>query len=201
VAILEIRSLWQRVILENTLKELFSSNYEAVTIEDVCEKYGLAKKKAFEYFADDDDLKMSAVEYAASVWVTNLSKRLNVIASSEERIRLIIRSFALGTEEYPQSLSIYIDLWKRLRDCPFENSKIKDRLNRVYKFYSDEFCRLLSAEWKIELEDESLRSIAYIFVVISDGLHIQTFLQQKELDCDKITETLCRMLSAAKVLC
>lgn len=189
-------TLKQKLILECALRKMFLTNYESVEIGNISDACGLQAASIRREFFDDDDLRMSAVEYAAHVWVNKLRDEVVKIQDRETRVEKIIRSFIAGSESYPESLSVYIDVWKQIRDNAGGSNTIRKRLVRVYNFYAEEFCNLVSAEQEGRLDTGRLEAFAMICVVISDGMHIQSFINSKA-DFDSVTKVMCRMLDFA----
>lgn len=191
-------SLKDKVILETTLKIMFERNFESVNIKTVSEYVMMTFKSVKELYATDDRLRMAAMEYAAVVWVNQLRYDLKNVKGKCDKMKKLIRNFIAGSETHPDSLSLYIDVWKCLRDSKKEDNEImRNTLNTIYKYYVDVFKEVVSDELCIESEDiDKLDQLAWIMVVISDGFHIQSLIQNTPMDFDAITDELYQMVDS-----
>lgn len=186
----------EKLILEAALKIMFKENFEAASIDAVQKLAVINSNQIKNIFVTDDYLRMAAMEYGAIKWVNYIKLDMQSEAEKPEKIKKLIRHFAAGSENYSQSLSLYIDVWKRIRDSEDnENSFVKQKLLNIYEYYVEAFIDIFENEISIgSNNDFDIRQLAWIMVVISDGLHIQSLIQPKPLDFDTVGDVLNKMV-------
>ena len=126
-------SVKKKLILETTLELMYKSSYESVNIENVSNRSGLEVAKIKKIYPTDDILKLSAMKYAAAIWVELVKKDLKKQDTKENKLYVLIRHFIAGSESHPESLSLYIDIWKKLRILNYENSKYINIMLHFFK--------------------------------------------------------------------
>ena len=187
-------SMKQKLILEAALKLMFEGYYEDATVDSVSSYTQLVPEKIMQHYTTDENLRMSAMKYAAIVWVNQVKVDLEKQETKKDKLYTLIRHYIAGSESHPQSLSLYVDIWKRIRDI-----KIKDRqllsneLSEIYRYYVSVFQESMKDIYTNE-SGYDMEQLAWIMVVMSDGFHVQSFIQTHQLDFDKITQMLCKML-------
>ena len=135
------------------------------------------------------------MEYAALQWLSYIKKELASLQESRLKLLKLLRFYAAGSESHPESLSLYIDLWKKIRDLkPEDGAFLKSELSKIYNYYIDAFIELLEEEVGIDTRNSGdIRQTAWIMVVISDGFHVQSLIRQQPLDFDAIAATMFNM--------
>ncbi|MEF2965936.1 TetR family transcriptional regulator [Paenibacillus sp. M1] len=180
----------EKVVLEAALQLMFLNGYEAVTTQAVAERLAISQVYLEEMYPACDELQMSAMTYAAVVWVKKTKEELAKIADPEQRFRRLVRLYAEGTGNYPESLSLYLDAWKLLRDRRRNVELIRSVLFEIYDLYVGLFIKTVEQIGTIQADKQLVETIAWIFVVISDGFHIQSLIQNRLPDFDKISDVL-----------
>lgn len=177
-------------ILNLSLSFMYQAGFERTNIEELAKWSKLDSSILRGLFESDVDLQMKTMEYAATVWVAKIRREAEKIESREDRIRYILKEFAFGTDEYANSLSLYIDLWKQIRDLDdcTQNEKryLKDTLLDIYHYYASFFCELCFDS----KSTSEANAISWLMVVLSDGIHIQSLLENPDIDKEAILNQL-----------
>lgn len=193
-----IYSTKEKLILETALKAMYKKNFQAANISQVAEHAMLKTEQVRELFHSDDELRMAAIRYSANIWVNIIKKDIAGEKDNKTKLRKLLRHFAAGSESYPGSLSLYIDVWKRIRDTEGGDQQLlKEELIKVYDYFVSTFEELLLEDvCKDCTRTSDIRQLAWIMVVISDGLHIQNLIKPLTLDFDKSAGVIISMVSA-----
>ena len=187
-------SMKQRLILETALKLMFEGFYEDATIESVSSYTQLDTEKIRQYYTTDENLRMSAMKYAAIVWVEQVKVDLEKQESKKDKLYALIRHYIAGSESYPQSLSLYVDIWKKIRDIKTEDRQLlSNELFKIYRYYVRFFQEAMKDIYTNESRYD-MEQLAWIMVVMSDGFHVQSLIQSQQIDFDRITQTFYQML-------
>lgn len=193
---LEKLPMQKKLILESALKLMFEGFYENADIESVSRKAQLKPEKIRQHYATNEGLRMSAMKYAAVVWVEQVKADLEEQETKENKLHVLIRHYIAGSESHPQSLSLYVDIWKKLRDFKSENGMVlSGELSEIYQYYVLFFQEAVKDIYDNKSEYD-IEQLAWIMVAISDGFHVQSLVQPQQLDFDKITQTFCKMLNS-----
>ncbi|SCY70787.1 hypothetical protein [Alkaliphilus peptidifermentans] len=188
----------EKLILEATLKVMHKNNFLSANISETA-KHTMLKPEAIKaIYNSDDALRMAAIFYAASIWVDYIKKDIAGEKDKKTRLRRLLRHYAAGSESYPASLSLYIDIWKIIRDGQRENEAFfKEELQSIYTMFVEAFEELILQEicQSFTLTSE-IRQLAWIIVVISDGLHIQNLIEPESIDFDGVEEVLYKMVES-----
>ncbi len=191
---IEKLSTQKRLVLETALKLMFEGGYEYAGIDSVSLYAKLDSEKIRQHYPADETLRMSAMKYAAVVWVEQVKADLEKQETKEDKLYSLIRHFIAGSESHPQSLSLYVDIWKKLRDLKTENKELlSNELSEIYRYYVRYFKEAMEDIYDNESEYD-MEQLAWIMVVVSDGFHVQSLVQLQQLAFDKITRTFCKML-------
>lgn len=189
-------SIKKRLILETALKLMFEGSYENASIDRVSLYTRLDPEKIRQHYVTDETLRMSAMKYAAVVWVEQVKADLEKQETKENKFYALIRHFIAGSESHPQSLSLYVDIWKKIRDLKAEGtSLLNGELLEIYRYYVRFFRDIMEDIYGNEAGYD-MEQLAWIMVVISDGFHVQSLVQPQQLDFDKIARTFCKMLES-----
>lgn len=188
----------KRVMLEAALRDMFLNGYDSATIQSVAEAMGVDCFKVVECFGNDDFLRISAIHYAAESWCVQVKAELGLIEEREEKFRELVSMFVNGSKKYSHSLRLYVNIWERLTEQRIIDDRVKTLLNETYNLYQELFCSLF-AEW---YEMDTMRkvtkisSLAWIMVVISDGLFVQQLFDKKEIQIKEIGRLMYEMALA-----
>lgn len=187
----------EKLILETTLKVMYQKNFEAANITNIAEQAMLNPRHVKDIYYSDDSLRMEAIKYSAIVWVEYIKKDIAGEKDKAKKIRKLLHHYATGSESYPLSLSLYIDVWKKIRDCEGGKEELlKEELKKIYALFVKVFEELLLEEVFIDnAVDSEIRQLAWIMVVISDGLHVQNLIRPKSLNFDRSVDVLYKMIN------
>ncbi|WP_432409042.1 hypothetical protein [Wukongibacter sp. M2B1] len=187
----------EKLILETTLKVMYQKNFEAANITNIAEQAMLNPRHVKDIYYSDDSLRMEAIKYSAIVWVEYIKKDIAGEKDKAKKIRKLLHHYAAGSESYPLSLSLYIDVWKKIRDCEGGKEELlKEELKKIYALFVKVFEELLLEEVFIDnAVDSEIRQLAWIMVVISDGLHVQNLIRPKSLNFDRSVDVLYKMIN------
>ena len=130
------------------------------------------------------ELFMDAVENAGRTWVEAIKKEVAEQNDKKEKLKTLAAGYAMGTKDYPESLSVYIDLWKIVKDK--NNEYVKTRLKNIYNFYISEFYNIIKQIDNISVKDEEIHSFSTWMTVLSDVLHIQSITLENDIDLKSI---------------
>jgi|GEM_PF-1458304 len=190
-------SLTEKLLFETSLRIMFDKGFESADIEGVSREAGVDIKKTKIFYASDDELRMAAMKYAAIIWTGQVKADILKYETNREKLHGLITHYIAGTESHPNSLSLYIDVWKRIKDLPRGNDRLKNGLYEIYQYYADFFIKVLH-ELYGDLQGIDAELMAWILVVISDGFHIQSLLLPEKFDYDGITRIFCKVLEPLK---
>ncbi len=190
------RSKKELIILNTALDIMLRSDFNAATKKAVSDIGPISYEDVQSFYITDDALRMAAMEYAVNTWVMNVKEELAREEDPRLRIKKLLRHYVAGPESYGDSLPLYVDLWKRIRDCcNGSTSYLKEKANSIYSLYTDTFIELLCSYLNIRSEKEPwIRVVARVMVVLSDGFHVQALVQGESPEFDLIVEVLYEML-------
>ncbi|MCQ1531109.1 hypothetical protein [Lutispora saccharofermentans] len=189
----------ETAILEAALSIAFTYSLDALNIRTLSERIMLPEESIHLLYESDNHLRLSAMNYAAFTWCNRTKQKLLHIENQNDRIKTLIKEFAAGTVGYSQSLSSYIDAWKMLRDMNRESIEeitfFRQSLFNIYEAYVDLFISTIKGEGLLAADHQAeINALAWIMVVISDGLHIQSLLQTDSIDMESIINTIYKMV-------
>ena len=192
---IEKLSMKQKLILETTLKLMFEGFYEDATVDSVSSYAQMDSEKVRQHYATDENIRISAMKYAAVVWVEQVKADMEKQETKKDKLYTLIRHYIAGSESHPHSLSLYVDIWKKIRDMNTKDRQLllSDELSEIYFYYVSFFQEYMKDIYKNE-SGYDMEQLAWIMVVISDGFHVQSLVKPRQLDFDRITQTLCKML-------
>lgn len=146
---------------------------------------GISQKQFNMLFSDGaEELLMDSIEYAGCQWLDHLKKDVKEAESKTEKIALVLNGYALGAEKFSENLSLYIDLWKMVKDGKHEY--LKKRLNKIYEMYSREFTEIMDNIGVGWLTKEEIYVWGVLMTALSDAIHIQFFTMKNSVDFMKI---------------
>ncbi|OYO51555.1 hypothetical protein C8E03_101217 [Lachnotalea glycerini] len=182
----------EKHILKMAISLMVKDGFEEVTITKLSNWTKLDETFIRKTFPSDLKLKMSAMEYAAFLWVNKIRSHAESINDPNEKLCYVVKEFAFGTEEYGQSLSLYIDIWAKIRkyNQSVDTAWLKKSLLEIYNYYVSFFNELYFNEGNSR-DDNSL---AWLMVVLSDGIHIQSLLDNMEINREIIVNQLCCLI-------
>ena len=146
---------------------------------------GISQKQFNMLFSDGaEQLLMDSIEYAGCQWLDHLKKDVKEAESKTEKIALVLNGYALGAEKFSENLSLYIDLWKMVKDGKHEY--LKNRLDKIYEMYSREFAEIMDNIGVGWLTKEEIYVWGVLMTALSDAIHIQFFTMKNSVDFMKI---------------
>lgn len=128
----------------------------------------------------DKQLLLETVEYFGKKWNEEIIDEINRLSNKKEKLKMLASKYALGSIRAPEILSLYIDLWKWAKDD--DNDYVRERLKRLYASYVDTFVQLGNTIMERNNRQEEIQSFAYIMTILSDVIHIQSFILQHNID-------------------
>ena len=168
--------------------EMDISNLNAI---DVLPYIGISAKQFTVLFPNGvEELFMDVIEYAGRWWLDCLKKDVKEMATKEEKIALLLNNYALGAWEYSENLSLYIDLWKLIKDG--KSNYLKMRLWNIYDIYIKEFSVIIREIGVSGLTDEEIHVMGVIMTAMSDAIHIQSLTMESPVDFAKIQDFICK---------
>ncbi|MCL2702970.1 MAG: hypothetical protein FWE91_05105 [Defluviitaleaceae bacterium] len=168
----------KKTIIKLVLARLEAEGAASLTLQAVGGLGGVSMDNMRKYFPNgDEELLMDAVELAGQIWIKRVADEVSKIDAPDLKIRRLAALYAFGTLSFPESLSIYIDLWKLVKNG--DSEYIKKRLKAVYLLYSRSFCELAFGGTEAS---PKAKSLAIIMTMLSDMLHIQYTLLGNEVE-------------------
>ena len=165
---------------------------EALTFPYIANRTGLREEKLSALFPKgEQELKLDTIEYAGRVWVEQIKNQVAAKESAQEKMNLLIERFAMGTKEFPQALSAYVDMWKIIKDSG--DSYIRNRLKGIYNYYISEFIHIAHEIGFDSLPERELSSFAFVLTVLSDVVHLQSAVLRNEIDFFCISRVIQKM--------
>lgn len=187
----------ERVIFETALKLMFAGGYEAASTRTVSESLMIEADRLGAPFASDDALRLSAMRYAACVWVEQVKSELDTLPASRDKLKRLVKLFAAGSESHAHSLSLYVDAWKALKESDAQARQcMADSLAAIYQIYVDLFRDVVFHMTGGGRDLAAASVIGWILVVISDGFFVQSLIQPEPLDFNLIGDTLYQMVES-----
>jgi len=182
-------------IIKIALNQLLLYGTEECNIENISDRTGLCERSVRQLFRDGNhELLMDAVEYAGRTWVQKLKKEVAGKEDVNSKLNVLTLGYALGGEQFPESLSVYIDLWKMVKDK--KDTYIRNRLRELYNFYTLEFSNIVNEIGDFDILQEGLKTYAFIMTLLSDVIHIQSIILENEVDFQKIKKVIEIMTTA-----
>lgn len=132
-----------------------------------------------------EDLWLDILECAAARFLQSLKRQIAQRQNRREQAGILVRAYALGSAQYPATLSLYIDLWKAAKEPGGE--EIKQRLCGLYEGFIQTFCEVAAS---LGLKEEKREPMACIFTVLSDALHLQSVLFDRAVPFEEIGQLL-----------
>ena len=183
-------------IVQLAFYHLLRCGIDAFSIDSLATSLGLCARTINEQFPlGDHELLMDAVEYAGKNWVNRVRAENLAITSVEARLKHLVTSYVMGTTLHAESLSTYIDLWKKIKDG--QEAYLQGRLRRLYQYYAAEFIEILTMISEFPIPDDHVRGLSLLMTVLSDVLHVQSLVLQNDVDfssMEAIIEKMCLSL-------
>lgn len=172
-------------IIKIALNELINEGIGQISIHNISKNINVNEDKVKDLFAKGDcELIMDAVEYAGKTWVQEIKNKVDKIECTNEKLKFLVNGYVLGSKDYPQSLSVYIDLWKIIKDN--KDDYIKKRLKELYNFYMVEFINMILTIGNSNLPKEELEAFSLLITILSDVIHIQSITLENDINFDTI---------------
>lgn len=179
-------------ILKIFLGKIGEIDLENIELTEILPMIGISQKQFHILFPNGTyELLMDTIEYAGRRWLDKLKKDIDRATTQADKLSLLLNGYALGAENYSENLSLYIDLWKLVKDG--RSKYLKNRLGQIYECYISEF----NAIWKqigiSGLEDEEMHILGVIMTALSDAIHIQYFTGKHLIEFVKIEHFICNL--------
>ncbi len=175
------------------LNELMNHGMDQFSLERISKILNVNPSLLESYFPNKtEELLMDAVEYAGKSWMKQVIETCNAMKYAEEKFLYLVDEYALGTQKYAQSLSIYIDLWKLVKEG--QSEYLRNRLNNIYSYYMSEFRSMIKALGYKEMSDFETDTFAFLMVILSDVIHVQSIILQRPLDYMSIKNVIHKMV-------
>ena len=179
-------------ILKILLGKIGEMNVEHIEIADVLQMIGISQRQFHLVFPNgSDEMLMDAIAYAGCRWLYKLRKDIDMAAAPVDKLSLLLNGYALGAENYSENLSLYIDLWKLVKDEKSEY--LKNRLGEIYEKYITEFTAIWKKIGVSGLEEEEIHILGVIMTAVSDAIHIQYFTGKHPVEFREIEKFLCSL--------
>lgn len=179
----------KKKVLKFTINEMMAHGIESLNIDMIAQLMNLDRKILDSCFIyGDNELLMDTVEYAGKIWIENVKKEINFEKDIDNKLKLLVRRFALGSIEFPASLSAYIDLWKIVKDK--KDEYIKVRLRVIYQLYIDEFHKIVNDIGEFGIAQSELNSFSFLMTILSDVIHIQSITLENNVDYEALINIL-----------
>jgi len=176
-------------IVRIALVKLLKGSMEDISLLYISEVTGLKIERLNEIFpSGNNEIIMDAVEYAGKQWIESIKEEINNTEDTKIKVRILSGGYALGSEEYPESLSVYIDLWKLIKDN--KEPYIKERLKAIYLMYMQEFINIIKDICPVFVSEEELYAYSLFMTVLSDAIHIQSILLENEVNYKAIKKVI-----------
>lgn len=78
------RPVQKKLILETALRQMFEGGYEKAAIDSVSCASALQPEQIRKNYPTNDELRMAAMEYAASVWLASIAEEVQQKSSRHE---------------------------------------------------------------------------------------------------------------------
>ena len=154
--------------------------FERLNNNIIVERTSLEQEIINKFYKNDDQLRIAGMRYLADIWCNKVRVEAENINDKAERLRYIITEFAFGTDSYTEALSNYIEALYNIIKKTDGSMCFIDELLNIYKMYVDLFISCIASP-NINYSSE-MHVCAWILVVISDGIHIQSLLKNKLID-------------------
>lgn len=176
-------------IMLGKMREIDISNLNAI---DVFSVVGISSKQFTTLFPNGaEELFIDAIEYAGRRWLNYMKKDVKNAATKAEKIVLVLERYALGAQEYSENLSLYIDLWKIIKDG--KNDFLKKRLGKIYDMYIKEFSSIMQEIGVNGLTREEIHILGVIMTALSDAIHIQSFTAESPVAFTQIQSLISKL--------
>ena len=183
----------KRKITRMALQVLRERGTNGLTLGNLSRAACLSPALLAELFPEGDkELLMDTMTAAGVRWVDALRTEMEKNAEPPERLARLARGFVLGSGTHPEILSVYIDLWKMVKDR--EDSYIRHRLCELYQFYADSFGEMLELAGVQELPQREGEALSLLFTVLSDAVHVQSVTLNRAVDFEMLSTVAARLL-------
>ena len=135
---------------------------------------------------------IDAVQYAGERWIAEIRKDLRRTGAEKEPLSHLVNAYIRGSEQHPDALNAYIDLWKKAKDG---DVYIQKRLAAIYREYTIQFIRMVREEIGLDPDMDTLETVAQWLTILSDVLHIQSLVLGNPVDFEKMGQTVSRAVS------
>ena len=181
-------------IARMALQILKDRGIEGLTFQSLSRAIGLDPAFLSDTFSGGErELLMDTVEVAGRLWVDTLRADMEKAENTADKLACLAHGYVTGSEAHPSILSVYIDLWKLVKDQ--EDDYVRNRLGELYQFYISSFGELLTLAGAGGLPRREGEALSLIFTVLSDVVHVQSVTLEQPVDFQMLSEVVTRMLT------
>lgn len=181
-------------IARMALQILKDRGIEGLTFQSLSRAIGLDPAFLSDTFSGGErELLMDTVEVAGRLWVDTLRADMEKAENTADKLACLAHGYVTGSEAHPSILSVYIDLWKLVKDQ--EDDYVRNRLGELYQFYISSFGELLTLAGAGGLPRREGEALSLLFTVLSDVVHVQSVTLEQPVDFQMLSEVVTRMLT------
>ena len=181
-------------IARMALQILKDRGIEGLTFQSLSRAIGLDPAFLSDTFSGGErELLMDTVEVAGRLWVDTLRADIEKAENTADKLACLAHGYVTGSEAHPSILSVYIDLWKLVKDQ--EDDYVRNRLGELYQFYISSFGELLTLAGAGGLPRREGEALSLLFTVLSDVVHVQSVTLEQPVDLQMLSEVVTRMLT------
>lgn len=181
-------------IARMALQILKDRGIEGLTFQSLSRAIGLDPAFLSDTFSGGErELLMDTVEVAGRLWVDTLRADIEKAENTADKLACLAHGYVTGSEAHPSILSVYIDLWKLVKDQ--EDDYVRNRLGELYQFYISSFGELLTLAGAGGLPRREGEALSLLFTVLSDVVHVQSVTLEQPVDFQMLSEVVTRMLT------
>ncbi len=169
----------KEIILDGATKLLEEKSFFQISLSDIAKKAGISKGTLYYYYSNKDDLLFDI----ADNYLTQLSEDLIKWVTDESKDtslpRLIKYTLERGIFNESGNLRLYL-----IADSISGNEELREKLLEKYQHFKN----ILSVEIAKRTSDADSEYLAWLILIVMDGLLVQDRLQNKEFDVSKFIE-------------
>jgi AcrR family transcriptional regulator len=129
-ATLKAPSAREEEILAAAARIFREKGYHATSVRDIAESVGLLKGSLYHYIRSKEELLARLFEGALQETVRELDAIATTDASATERLRLMVRAYALSVTANLDSVGIYLREWRSLPPPELARVRVRRRAMR-----------------------------------------------------------------------
>lgn len=174
-------------LLDTAFRCLTRRGFSGTTMEHIAKEAGVSKGTLTYYFKNKEDITCRVASHMAAKFHGEVREALKGLKEPRERLIRAIELFWTGYISRPELITGYYDMWSQ----SFFHAALKKEVVAIYtdfrRMFLDELVRL-SAE--AGPDGERLLSDAILIAGVVDGVAMQSFLEPKLTDWDRVLSRL-----------